>query len=380
MVIVNEPKDKLANLRVQIDQLDHQLIEVLQQRMEAVAEVAAAKRVLGISVRDAPREASLLADRVRFGLEKGLAADSVESIFRLILSASREHQANLRVDLPESIERRTVAVIGAKGGIGARMVELFESLGHTLLQVDLDSDLSAEDAAAAADVVLLSVPIERTEEMIRRVGPLMKPEALLMDVTSVKMWPLESMLDAASCSVVGTHPMFGPGVHTLQRQRVVVCPGRGEEWLAWVESMFTAKGMVVARSTAEAHDRAMSVVQVLNHFCTQVFGLALARSGVSLDDTLEFTSPVYLLELYMVARHFAQSADLYAEIEMLNPRSDEVVGHFVQAAQELAAVIKSEDRSAFRKIFQDVRQLFGSFAGEAMEQTKHLIDRLVERT
>lgn len=380
MAKLNEPKKKLAGLRQEIDQLDHQLVELLHQRMEAVAQVAGAKRILGISVRDPQRETALLEDRIRIGTEKGLSADSVDSIFRLILSASREYQANLHVDLPQTIDRRKVAVIGAKGGMGARMVELFASLGHELLEVDIGTDLTVEEAAQASDVVILSVPIDATEEMIRRVGPLMAEDGLLMDITSVKKWPVASMLDATKCSVVGTHPMFGPGVHTLQRQRVVVCPGRGEQWLAWVEAMFSAKGMVVARSTADAHDRAMSVVQVLNHFCTQVFGLALARSGIGLDETLEFTSPVYLLELYMVARHFAQSADLYAEIEMLNPRTDEVVGHFVQAAKDLAGVIQSEDRSAFRKIFQDVRQLFGSFAGEAMEQTKHLIDRLVERT
>jgi hypothetical protein len=122
--------------------------------------------------------------------------------------------------------------------------------------------------------------------------------------------------------------MFGPSVHTLQGQRVVLCRGRGDHWADWVAHSFTARGLVITETTAAQHDRAMSVVQVLTHFQTQVQGLTLTRLGVPLAETLPFTSPAYLLELYVAARHFAQDPGLYGPIEMLNPRTSEVTAAY----------------------------------------------------
>ncbi len=123
----------------------------------------------------------------------------------------------------------------------------------------------------------------------------------------------------------------------------------------------------------------MSVVQVLNHFQTQVLGVTLARLGVPLEETLRFTSPAYLLELYVAARHFAQESALYGPIEMRNPRAGEVTQAFGEAARELATVIAEGDQQAFDAMFVEVRGFFGEFTEEALEQSSYLIDRIVER-
>jgi chorismate mutase/prephenate dehydrogenase len=123
----------------------------------------------------------------------------------------------------------------------------------------------------------------------------------------------------------------------------------------------------------------MSVVQVLTHFQTQVLGLTLARIGTPLDETLRFTSPAYLMELYVTARHFDQSPDLYGPIEMRNPATAHVTAAFGKAASEVAEIVGSGDRERFRNLFSEVRDFFGPFTHEALEQSSFLIDRLVER-
>ena len=89
-------------------------------------------------------------------------------------------------------------------------------------------------------MVIVSVPIQATEAVIREVGPHVRKDGLLMDVTSVKQMPLDVMLASTEASVVGTHPMFGPGVHTFQGQRVVVCRGRGDAWWDWLTQTLRA--------------------------------------------------------------------------------------------------------------------------------------------
>ena len=139
-------------------------------------------------------------------------------------------------------------------------------------------------------------------------------------------------------------------------------------------------GLSDVETTAAQHDRVMSVVQVLTHFQTQVMGLTLARLGIPLEETQRFTSPVYLLELYTTARHFAQASALYGPIEMRNPRTGEVTGAFRAAAAELAEIIARGDQVAFDTMFEEVRGFFGTFTTEALEQSSYLIDRIVERT
>jgi chorismate mutase/prephenate dehydrogenase len=371
----------LAVLRALIDAIDRDVLQLLSRRMALVAEVAEYKRGHGRRIRDFEREREILDDRRERAARLGLSEGVVESIWRLVMWASRDKQASLRAEVPPEVEPVTVAIVGGKGGMGRCMARLFGDLGHAVMIADVDTDLRPAEAAALADVVVVSVPIEVTEEVIREIGPHVREDALLMDVTSVKEGPLTAMLEATEASVVGTHPMFGPSVHSMQGQRVVICSGRGEAWEAWLRQMLSARGLVITDADAAQHDRAMAVVQVLNHFQTQVLGLTLARFGVPVEETLRFASPAYLMELYVAGRHFVQSPALYGPIEMRNPRTAEVTRAFRDAAEELATVLEAKDQTRFEALFDEVRRYYGADLGrEAAEQSSFLIDRLVERS
>jgi len=378
---MSDPKPQtLESLRAVIDSLDGELLELLARRMAVVSDVAHWKRVHGTRIRDPERERSLMQQRKELALELGLKPQVVESIFRLVLLSSREQQAALQTEVPATIAPKVVGIVGGKGGMGAVLGRLFTELGNRVLSSDLGTALTNEELARTADVVLISVPIERTVTLIRELAPLVRPEALLCDITSLKAAPMAAMLEGARSSVLGLHPMFGPTVHTLQGQRVVLCEGRGEAWSGWMRTMLNARGMVLTESTPELHDRVMAAVQVLTHFKTQVTALTLARMGVSLEQTLAFTSPAYLMDLYTEGRHFAQSPELYGSIEMQNPLRGEVTSLFEAASKEVAGLLARGDRAGFRAMFEEVRGFFGAFTAEALEQSGYLIDRLVERS
>ena len=372
----------LAVLRALIDAVDRDLLTLIARRMGIVAEVANHKRTHRVRIRDLTRERAILADRTRRAESLGLPGGVIESIYRLLMLASRDRQAELRAEVPENVEPKVVAIIGGEGGMGQSLGRLFGDLGHAVMSADVNTALRPVEAAAAADVVVISVPIRATEEVIRAVAPHVRADALLMDVTSLKSAPLKAMLEATvETSVLGTHPMFGPGVHSYTGQRVVLCRGRGDAWYDWAKETFEARGLMVHEAEAEEHDRMMAVVQVLNHFETQVMGLALARLGVTHEQTMAYTSPAYLLESYVVARHFGQSAGLYGPIEMLNPRTEEVTRAFEAAAAEVGSIVREGDQPAFDALFDEVRGFFGQeFTEEAQEQSRFLIDRLVELT
>ena len=370
----------LEVLRGHIDAIDRDILQLLAKRMAIVAELAGVKRDQGVRVRDARREREIISDRRERAEQLGLSAELIESIFRLIMWASRDYQASLKAEVPVDMQPKTVAIIGGHGGIGRRMAQLFTELGHTVLISDVDTALTPERAAQSADVTLIAVPIAVTEQVIKQVGPHVPKAGLLMDVTSVKSMPLAAMLASTEASVLGTHPMFGPSVHSLQGQRMVLCRGRGDAWADWARDVFKARGLAITEASAEEHDRAMALVQVLTHYQTQVFGLTLSRFGAPLAEGLKFTSPAYLMELYVAGRHFGQDPALYGPIEMMNPLTHRVTAAFRDAAEALEKALLSRDQGAFASVFSEVRAFFGEFIAEATEQSKFMIDRLVERS
>lgn len=84
----------------------------------------------------------------------------------------------------------TVVVVGGKGAMGRSLVRWFSSDGFQVRVLERDDWDSAESLCAGADLVVLSVPIELTVEVARRVAPVLGKGTVLADVTSVKTVPL----------------------------------------------------------------------------------------------------------------------------------------------------------------------------------------------
>jgi len=373
--------EALKPLREEIDQIDHQILALLSKRNEVVERVAAVKKTTGYAIRDFEREANLLADRGQRAVESGLSSDVIESLFRVILWASRDRQAALGAEMPEEMETKTIAIIGGLGGMGQLLSNVFSGFGHTVRIADKDTSLSNIEAVTDADVVAIAVPIESTIDVIKEIGPHCKSDALLFDVTSTKTDPINTMLQYFDGSVIGTHPLFGPNVHSLQGQKIaVVCARDHGGWHDWLCTVLAARGLSILDTSAEEHDNAMSIVQVLTHQTTEVLGRTIQQLDVDVRRTLEFTSPIYLMELLMAARHFAQSADLYASIQMHNPETSLVLNALQSAGNELREIVLSKDRDAFRALFAEVHDHFAGFSEQALEQSSFLIDRLVERS
>ena len=117
--------ESLIPLRNEIDKIDHQILGLLSQRNRVVEEVAKVKKATGFGIRDFARETSLLADRGERAVQSGLSSDVVESLFRVILWASRDRQASLGAELPLEMDSKTIAIIGAGGQMGKWLANYF---------------------------------------------------------------------------------------------------------------------------------------------------------------------------------------------------------------------------------------------------------------
>ncbi len=274
----------------------------------------------------------------------------------------------------ESVDHPRILIIGGKGRMGRLFQAVFQQQGYETDIFDVADSHSIETVVPAADIVILSVPMARATEVARQVVPLVRADALLTDFNSLKMEICHVMADSRAGEVLGLHPMFGSTLSRLQGQKMVVCPIRsGPRADSFLQSL-KQLGLELVFTDPATHDRMMAVVQVLVHFSTLVMGTALQQSGVSIEQSLEFTSPIYRMELALIGRLFGQDPDLYAEIEMTNPYSEPIRQHFIDAANQFNQIISQQDRAEFRKNFADLKEYFADFADQSMQLSNFLID------
>jgi chorismate mutase/prephenate dehydrogenase len=256
---------------------------------------------------------------------------------------------------------------------------LFQKSGYEvriLVRQDWDN---APQLCKDVDLVIVSVPIEKTERIIEKISPYLDSKTILSDLTSIKEKPLNKMLEAHSGPVLGLHPLFGPTSGSLDKQIIVVTPGRNIEASQWVVEQFIIWGAIIVESDAREHDEIMEIVQALRHFATFSFGQFLHEKSARLDRTLEFSSPIYRLELGMVGRLFAQDASLYSEIIFATKERRQLLRDYIASMSEHIEMLDKNDKSLFIEKFNNISNWFGPFSEQAMRESTFLINRLIER-
>jgi len=267
-----------------------------------------------------------------------------------------------------------IGVIGGAGEMGRLFSRFFRERGLHVEVADREASRNNREVVAQSDVVVFAVPLHKTVEIIRDLVPYTRSDQLLMDVSSLKTAPIREML-ASSASVVGLHPMFGGRISSFEGQTLVACPVRisPRNW-AEVRGMFTRAGIRVKESDPEEHDRMMSIIQVLFHMTTMLKGRVLRELGVDIEDTLEYTSPSYRLEINLLGRMFAQNGSLYSAIAQMNPYTRDILAHLHQGLDAYERWYGEGNLEGFVRDFEASARHLGSFCRDAYEESSGMLD------
>jgi prephenate dehydrogenase len=269
--------------------------------------------------------------------------------------------------------KKRVGVIGGQGRMGAWFAKWFKQHGYTVECSDIGTSVNNHELVTISNIVVVSVPISSTVDVIGEIAPLLSNEQLLLDLTSLKIRPMQAMMKSKA-QVLGLHPMFGPSASSITNQKIIVCLGREGDLTQEVLSLLENTGAVLKRVTPEEHDKMMAVIQGLNHFASIVLGKTLKDIGVSVQDSLEFASPVYLLRLDMIGRILAQDAQLYADIEFDNPEVAKVLNVFKENVVDLVNLVGAANKKDFVQVFQDASNHFKDYLDKASSNTDQMIE------
>ena len=258
-----------------------------------------------------------------------------------------------------------VGIIGGSSGLGKTIVYYLRDDFDVFIsgrdhkkgrEVASEADVnyleSNEELANISDILIISVPIQNTEDVIREVAPFMKEGSVMIDVTSVKEGPSKTMAEVVADNVdyIPTHPIFGPRTTRLDNQVIVLTPDRKGEWYKRVYRYLDSKNMRIIETTAEKHDYMMSIVQVLTHFSFISTASTIEKLKVDLSETEDYESPIYNLMIDLIARIVAQNPYLTYNIQAMNENGPKIRNTFTEAALELRDVINSGDSEKFVEI------------------------------
>ncbi len=361
----------LDQLRIEIDQLDSQLVDLLAQRSKLTQQVGEHKSRTGMPIYVPSREAELIEKRRAEAQQKEVSPGLVEDLLRRIMRESYLTQNRHYLKVNPAVDK--IVVVGGAGALGKIFVEMFRKSGYSVVVLEHHDWPDAANILGGAQLVLVAVPIKVTTDVIAKLGPLLDQHCVLADVTSTKRKPLEAMLAHHQGPVVGLHPMFGPDVQSLVKQVIVVCDGRHQERYDWVVEQFRVWGSVVHHSSAQEHDDAMAFIQVMRHFSSFVYGAHLAGENPCLEQLVAFSSPIYRLELEMVGRLFAQDPELYADIIFNNTESLALLKRFRKRFDAALVLLENGNKGEFVKQFFAIGQWFGPYAKECLVSSKKLL-------
>lgn len=365
-------------MREAIDRIDVKILDLLACRQAEVEKVVKLKKTHNIPVYHPAREEDLISRLRDQARRNDIDPDFLEELYRVILRQSRDRQA-VKMKYKCIIDSGRVLIVGGQGQMGRFFSSLFKKSGYEVRILGANDWENAAALCRDIDLCLISVPIDITPEIIRQISPHLTPDTVLADLTSIKKGPLDAMLDAHKGPVIGMHPIFGPTSGSLDKQIMVVCPGREHEKCKWITDQLALWDAVIVQATAEEHDQVMEIVQALRHFATFSFGKFLYETHVGLERTLEFSSPIYRLELGMVGRLFAQDAKLYSEIIFASPQRRQMLKKYIDSVSRNLEMLEQNDKSTFNREFAQIAEWFGPFSEQAMRESTFLINKLIER-
>lgn len=254
-----------------------------------------------------------------------------------------------------------VAIIGA-GRMGRWFAKFFLEQGFTVVASDKDreklqrlkEELNIEvadnvKAVKSADRILVCVPIENFEEVIREISTHIHPRQEVMDICSIKETPVNIMHNYISNAVtLGTHPMFGPGVKSIKGQNFVLTPTNlkekalAENFGKWLKN----KGANVFFMTPKEHDRLMPIVIGMPYFLSYVVCDTLLSYG--LFTKARKTSGVsYKLLLTIMEAMVSEKAEFAVSLQFRLPEMDKLGQLVLRKTKEWLKIIQQKEEKTF---------------------------------
>lgn len=263
-----------------------------------------------------------------------------------------------------------VAIIGGSGRMGRWFAQFLLKEGKEVVitgrnerkLLEAKKELGVEvatniEAVKSADVVLLSVPMDNFDEVVKQLQPYFHPKQIVIDITSIKVSPVEMMHKYIETGLVlGAHPLFGPGAKDIVNQNFVLTPTNERETaLAQkIKHYLEARKARATLMPPDEHDEMMAVILGLSHF----IAIVSADTLLSFDRLRQMEAiggSTFKVLLTLAKSVIAEDADFYASLQMNLPKMIEIEELFQRNTERWGEIVRNKNRQEFVKRMNAVR-------------------------
>ncbi len=217
-------------------------------------------------------------------------------------------------------------------------VTVFDSGGKAIEIEKTGATAASFKQVCQEEIVILPVPISVFEETLEKIKPLIREDAMVVDVCSVKAYPVSLMqkILPEGVSILATHPMFGPdsAADSLEGRKIVLCKERiKEEAYQKIKSYLDSKGLHTIEASPDEHDRQISVSLALTHF----IGRSLSEFGAQ---PLGIDTEGYKRLLHVLEVVENDTWQLFVDMHRYNPHAREHQSEMIAAINRVSSKLE----------------------------------------
>jgi prephenate dehydrogenase len=258
-----------------------------------------------------------------------------------------------------------VAVVGASGRMGSWFTSYFARRGfdvstfdtHQKLSIPLDNvkmKKSLRDCVKDADLVLVSVPQEKTAQCIKECSKNMKRGSIITEISSIKNKTFAALKKVPlTIHPLCIHPMFGPGASLEMRAKVLLIPVRSKRTELKIANEIFEKAAITVLHDARDHDKLIAIVLGLTYFTNIVFARVIASSNISMLKQVSGTT--FGLQSIIAESILTDEPELISALMQANVYTKRYINRYLKEAASIADLALAKDSKDLNAKMQETK-------------------------
>jgi len=261
---------------------------------------------------------------------------------------------------------KEIAIIGAGGRMGSWITKYFvnnknfsikvydKNMDSIERQVNIKIEIDFNMCIKDSDIVILCIPLRISPQMIAECSQKMKPNSVLIDISSIKSKSFKSLAKIQnSISPICIHPMFGPGASHTSRLKTIFIPVRNyTKEVEFVRQLFP-NFEILPIENAIKHDHIMAVVLGLNHYMNIIFADVISSH---IYKNLEFYSGNTFRIQYILAESILNDdIDLLNSLFVENPFIKKEIKNFHKKFLKYSQMVNDKNDKKLTKYLKNIK-------------------------
>ena len=360
-------KEKLLKLRNSLEVVTQDILELLSKRFELGKEIATIKNRLDLPLVDPIQERKLYksiqnqSDLLQ--INKNFSKTLLKLIIEETISREKDHLKKFNT---KTKTKQNIGIIGASGNMGDWFVRYFSEngFGIGLYSRKLKKQKknkskhkifdSIQDCVVNSDIVIVSVPIESTNQIVDQVIKYSDKNNTVIEISSVKKQIVSNMKKLSKTSnskFLSIHPLFGPGANIFKPQKYILVPIKSSsaEKRAFRELFPNSKLLIC---NVREHDKFMAYVISLVYF----LNLSLILSLENLSELKDTSGTSFTIQYLLASGIFHDTPEVISSLQLSNDYFDQILDKFIINVNSLEKIISNKDSDQFIKIIKKAQK------------------------